>query len=371
MNGYDMITGKNWGVLQYLRSLPPSASDDLVIMVDAHDVVFQLPPSIVVRRYNAFRRRTMARLLRQHGAEQVSKLGLDLSVIMGAEKFCWPMSHKHPACYAVPTSPLPPNAYGRWTDQSVEKNRPRWLCSGTIIGPVKNMLKVYEQAHAMWTAYETADYDTKGDQEYFSNMYGRQELSRQYQRGSKEWVFGFGENFAEDKLIFPHIETTHNDYGLGVDLTSGIFQSLNKATDDLSPVVHSNAHDLALKDKKHGTSSIYGERFVFPHDMRDLPMPRGVVDRTWLDVQLFTNFHARSIPAIMHYNGDKSKMDAWWQRLWWTGSGKQLLQKRGLDEGLWIHTDRKEDGKEVQIRWDIMCGAFEDKVFVEPVHDLA
>ena len=36
MNGDHMTTGKNWGVLKYLRALPPEADKDLVIMVDAH-----------------------------------------------------------------------------------------------------------------------------------------------------------------------------------------------------------------------------------------------------------------------------------------------------------------------------------------------
>lgn len=367
MNGYDMTTGKNWGVLQYLRSLPASASDDLIIMADAHDVVFQLPPSVLVHRYNVFRRQTMARLIRQHGTDQVSQLGLDLSIVMGAEKFCWPFDHRHPACYAVPTSPLPHNAYGFRTDKSTHTNRPRWLCSGTIIGPVNDMLKLYERAHAMWTAYETGG----GDQDYFSNIYGRQELSRQYQRGAKEWVFGFGEQFRESSLIFPHIETTHTDYKLGVDLTSTIFQSLNEALDDMSPVVHSNVEDLAKKDMKHRTSRIFGNQFPFPRDMLDLPVPRGAGKRWWRDVQLFTNFHARSIPAVLHYNGDKSKMDEWWKQQWWTGHGKQMLRERGLDKGLWMQTDRYVDGTAERIRWDDMCGDFEDKVFVEPVHDLA
>ncbi|KAK2608920.1 hypothetical protein QQS21_002496 [Conoideocrella luteorostrata] len=364
MNGYDMITGKNWGVLKYLRSLPPKADNDLVIMVDAHDVVFQLPLSVALQRYVAIRDSASARTISQHGPEEVFRHGLQQTIIMGAEKYCWPLDHRHPACFAVPTSPLREDAYGNKTDKLLFTNRPRWLNSGTIMGPVGDLRKLYEWAHLLWMAYDTPG----GDQDYFSNIYGRQELSRQRLRGGKDWVFGFGEHFEEKDLIWPHMETKHTDYHLGVDLTSTLFQALNAALDDLSSVVHSNNTDMLEKDHSHGTASIYNAPFPFPEDLLKLPVPKGrqanygVDATTWRDVRLFSNFHARSIPVILHYNGDKSRVDSWWQRQWWTGMGRELMQMKMGHAGFPIMTDAN-----VTLQWADMCEEFSDQIFVEPI----
>lgn len=166
MNGYDMITGKNWGILKYLRALPAEADHDLMLMVDAHDVIFQLPLDVLLHRYATIQRETASQLLTQHGPDQVRKYGLAKTIFMGAEKFCWPLDHKHPACWAVPTSPLRADAYGAKTDKETDSNRPRFLNSGTIIGPIGDLRKLYERAHMLWTAYDTWG----GDQDYFSNI---------------------------------------------------------------------------------------------------------------------------------------------------------------------------------------------------------
>lgn len=273
MNGYDMTTGKNWGVLKYLRKLPPEADKDLIIMVDAHDVVFQLPLEIVLQRYSAIRDKGAALLIEQHVAEQVQRHSLAKKIIMGAKKFCWPLDHKDPACWAAPPSPLRDDMYGERTDQETDLNRPRWLNSGTIMGPVGDLRKLYERAHLLWTAYNTWG----GDQDYFSNIYGRQELSRQVLRGSKEWIFGFGEAFEEKDLTWPHMEVQHTDYHLGVDMTSTLFQTLNHALDDLSSVVHSNATDMEAKDRQHATADICNAPFPFPDDL----LSKRTTDFTW------------------------------------------------------------------------------------------
>lgn len=359
VNGYDIVTGKNWGMLKYLRNLPPQADKDLVIMVDAYDSIFQLPLEVALQRYEAVNNQARARLVQQHGEEQVLKLGLNQTVIMGAEKFCWPLDHKHPACWAVPPSLIPENAYGGRTDKSTEKNRPRWLNSGTVMGLVGDLRELYEWAHVLWMAYDTDG----GDQDYFSNIYGRQELSRQKQRASKEWIFGFGENFPEDELIWPHLETRHIDRHLGLDLASTLFQPLNAAVDDMSPVAHGDAVAVEAKDREHGTASVYNSPFPFPDDLLRAPMPNGssgdgATKTTWRDVKLFTNFHARSIPAILHYNGGvKSALDKAWPLHWWTGRGRAILRSRMGDAGLEIATDANKT-----VQWADICGKFEDQL---------
>lgn len=363
MNGYDMITGKNWGVLMYLRNLPSAADEDIVVMVDAHDVVFQLPMEVLLKRYAALRKQQLAQLIAQHGDAQVAKYNLAKAIFMGAEKFCWPLDHRHPACWAVPQSSLRPDAYGAETDKDTDTNRPRFLNSGTIIGPVGDLRRLYEHAHVLWTAYDSWG---GGDQDYFSNIYGRQELSLQRLRNSSDWKFSFGEHYEEGDLIWPNMETKHTDYHLGVDLTSGMFQALNHALDDLSPVVHNNDTDVARRDEEHGTAETYEGTFSFPTDLQSVPMPlRGPNgDFNWKDVRLFSNFHARTIPAILHYNGDKTRMDEWWQRQWWTGQGRYLMEKRMNGGNFTVKTDSTESPR---LEWEDICGSFDEQLYVDQV----
>lgn len=363
MNGYDMTTGKTWGILEFMKSMDASSIDDIILMVDAYDSVFQLPFAIAVSRYIGLRAEAMARITQQHGKAQVDEHDLSHTIIMGAEKYCWPHSHKHPACFAVPTSPLPATAYGALTDKKMETNRPRWLNSGTIMGPVSDMVKLYTWSHQMWKSYDTGG----GDQDYFSNIWGRQELGRQRLRNSTEWIFGFGEDFKEDELIWPHMETRHTDYHLGVDMTSGLFQALNGALTDMSSVVHGNVSDVDFHDAKHGTDKIYLDPFQFPVDMQGLAVPVGMPPGTrWQDVRLFSNFHARTIPAIMHYNGDKSKMDEWWTKQWWMSHGREMMNLRAARNADWVYTDKIVNGTYVKYKYDELCGEYADRVFVKP-----
>ncbi|KAI1858079.1 uncharacterized protein JN550_012901 [Neoarthrinium moseri] len=367
MNGYDIVTGKIWGVLKYLRSLPPEADEDIIVMTDAFDVVFQLPPKILLSRYRAINQRVNMQLITQHGLEAVRQHGLMQSIIMGAEKYCWPLSHRHPACYAVPGSRLRADAYGHNTDTSVETNRPRWLNSGTVIGPVHDMRVLYEWAHSLWLSY----YGWGGDQEYFSYIYGMQELGRQQLRGSREWLFGFNESFSEDDFVAVNLPVEHVDYHVGVDSGSEIFQSLNSATEDLSPVVHDNAAEVEKEDRLHGTADIYHEHFSFPVDLDNTTPPfedledtslDGVKEQNpglnWRSVQLFTDFHSRTIPVALHHNGNKTKVEEWWRLQWWTGWGRELTSKKKGCCSSWISTDAGHS-----IRWDDICGEYQDILF--------
>lgn len=375
MNGYDMTTGKNWGVLQYLRRLPREADDELVLMVDAHDTMFQLPFEVAVKRYRAVNAEATARLRREHGgADAMAAAGLGQTIVMGAEKQCWPLDHRHPSCYAVATSALRWDAYGAETDSQIEVSRPRWLCSGTVMGPAGDLRRLYERAHQMWTSYDTRD----GDQHYFGNIYGRQELGRHRLRGSRDWVFPLREHYPDDQIVFPNAETNHTDYHLGVDLGSSLFQSLNAALMDMSPIVHSQAADLEAVDRAHKTHDIYQTPLPFPQDLLDAPPPPLIVPgdddhyhggggaspsepRSWRDVRLWANFRARVIPAVMHFNG-VAKLDwkEWWHKQWWTGRGRELLRRRTGEPGFALETDAAAN---TRMTWDELCAPFESDMF--------
>ncbi|KAB8737488.1 hypothetical protein FH972_026447 [Carpinus fangiana] len=382
MNGYDMKAGKIWGVLQYLRALPRSADDDLVLMSDAYDVWFQLPPDILLARYDAANARANARIAREHGEVAVAAHNLAQTIIFGAEKFCWPRNHTDPACYAVPMSTLRPDAYGPHTDSAeVKTQRPRFLNSGLIAGPVSDMRALYERVHELWTAEAPVTHsdDEKandGDQNIFAEVYGRQEYARQRIRGTNDWVFNFGESHANSTLAHPSPDDRSWEFHIGLDLDGNMFQALNEAHMDLSFVTHADSAQLAKFDRKHGTDTIYGPTdasFPFPADLELLerkPFDALVGEDTetsalrrkgWADVPLATNFHARTIPVALHHNGYNRLLKPWWREVWWTvfGAGSRLLRdmrNQRTQLGAWTV-------KGVFLSWDELCEGFDRDVF--------
>ncbi|KAJ7698957.1 hypothetical protein B0H17DRAFT_1049809 [Mycena rosella] len=104
------------GVYEFLLGLPGSEELDVVFMTDAWDVWLQLPPAVLLERYD------------EYGSNMV---------VIGADMVCWPNDWEEPACREVPESPVPEIAYEELG------NTPRWANSGTIIGTVKSMKAVY------------------------------------------------------------------------------------------------------------------------------------------------------------------------------------------------------------------------------------
>ncbi|KAK2057998.1 hypothetical protein LY76DRAFT_74545 [Colletotrichum caudatum] len=98
--------------------------NDLILLVDAYDVWFQLPPSVLVERFHRLNRKADAR-----AREQWRDLGLDepgfpvgppaQSIVVSTAKDCQPTweSGSDPRYEYWPGSPLPPDFYGNETDR--------------------------------------------------------------------------------------------------------------------------------------------------------------------------------------------------------------------------------------------------------------
>ena len=169
------------GILKYLRKLPEGREDDLVLIVDGYDAWFQLRPDVIISRYYDIIKTQTERLVdrfdRLEGSRVLQEHGVKQSIIFGADKTCWPENPRRPACWAVPQSPLPRWAFGPETDSGKfrEHNRPRWLNSGTVIGPVGDLIKLFE---ATVDRIKNAQSGVFSDQFHISNLFGRQELAR-------------------------------------------------------------------------------------------------------------------------------------------------------------------------------------------------
>jgi hypothetical protein len=70
-NGSESHLFKISETFAYLNSLPPSADDDLVLVLDAYDIWLQLRPDVLIKRYHAAIEKANTRVRREgiHGAD--------------------------------------------------------------------------------------------------------------------------------------------------------------------------------------------------------------------------------------------------------------------------------------------------------------
>ena len=188
--------------LEHLNAMEPDQDNDLAMMIDAYDVWFQLPRSVLLERYRMVNAYADMRIVKQLGRTAVRKENISQSIIFAAGKRCAPNQIHTIACYPIPASPLPDDLYYGNTDTDIGLNeyfshRQRWLNSGLIIGPVKKMRKMLTYAAeilANGSANDPEDNGSHGsdnfyhgsDQSVFAKIWGEQEFQREVIRRQYE-----------------------------------------------------------------------------------------------------------------------------------------------------------------------------------------
>lgn len=190
---------KIYRVLEYLETLAPSQDDDLVLMIDAYDIWFQLRFDVLVDRFHSMNAAANERLAQRLGRSLLESEHIEQNIIFGAGKRCAPNQLHSVACYTVPMSPLPDDLYGGNTDTVIGRNkytshRQRYLNSGYVLGRVKDVRVLFRRAAE--EVKNTPDHNPEldngsggsdflyhgSDQSIFNTLFGRQEYQREYLR---------------------------------------------------------------------------------------------------------------------------------------------------------------------------------------------
>lgn len=421
-------TGKIRGVYNYLNDKKKVKDDDMVLIIDGFDIWFQLPPVIMIKRYHQMvneandrlRRRYGTELKKVEGEEKAAEMSPKYSqkVIFGADKLCWPNPPEDPACAAVPYSTLPKNVYGPSTDNEStgNLNRPRFLNSGTVMGPVKDVRAIYE------AAVEKVEKENRGiigDQFVFAEIFGEQEYQRETQRQSTQGAGGRWYEWLSNALggsdsPLSGNQTIHNmttipgrryEFGIGLDYESQMFQTMTHSAQDVEFVTYndSNIFPQILENHPNLKSN---NPFALPVDLQTVHGPlwysspgnHGLDHRDtlllphsdklddlpdkldWFSIPLATNLYSPSVPSLLHINGDKSPLQEWWPSMWYHPYSRALVRRyirstqtrqaaaaaaaggqtwwdmRGGRGGVW--TDNK-----VWMSWWDVCKGTEEEVF--------
>lgn len=346
------------GITGFLQKMDSSHDEDLVLVVDGHDIWFQLGPQVLVDRFHELCREADARLEARLGRRAMQELGIRDRIFFGAQKECWPGSDDDMNCYASPNSTLPEDIYGPDTDTLIddERNpslrfRQRYMNSGTVMGTLKEMRRFYELA--MERFRENANFGS--DQSIFARIFGEQQYQREiirlrYQTRWQKWKSLYEQHLYGNRqasILDPH--PTRNkmepaagapyEYNVGLDYTSSLGQSTVFAEYDGEWIVFNDTATIvqayeALNISSPGAYEINEDVasslppfYTLSRLNIDLPS-----ERTWQDVKLYTNLYTGITPVMIHHNAHrdnlKTQREVVWDRMWFHPYVRQLLNAR-------------------------------------------
>ncbi|KAK4496770.1 hypothetical protein PRZ48_012753 [Zasmidium cellare] len=396
---YVQHLAKVEGILRYLEQLEPSGdyAEDLVLIVDGYDIWFQLRPDVMLKRFYEINEAADARAIETYGEELFKQHDMRQTIVFGPDKICWPVDFSRPACWAVPTSPLPQSVFGtppNGTDDR-DKNQARWLNSGTVLGNAQDMKDVFaatlEEIHTNHT--------TDSDQFYFSNVFGNQELARlrlkpELLEEAKSVKYYDWEDKSEGFRAEPDLTDKKTEYHIGIDYYSSMFQTLafwkqhlswSRAIDSFDSPFESSPYQMLLADDL--------EDSLAPFDSLKDGRDGEKHPASWGEVELAYNVITQEHPVLLHVTGnpdEKRYRWLWWSRLWFQANGEKLRlattqqdQRRISTEPIggyiWYHADEGDAEETVSVGkggawtdrrgwlgWHRLCGAFEEKIYHVP-----
>lgn len=322
------------GTLAYLDELSSSKAhendklreDDLVMIVDAYDLWFQLPPEVLLRRYHEANAAANERLAKQWGHGDVP---MEQTIMLSTQKKCYPPpetgSNLH--CDSIPDSPLRKDLYGPNTDMDPTENpnefhdvRPKFVNSGTIIGPVGDMKRYFRRVlDKMNEMIATSEVRIYSDQGIFGEIYGEQEIYRQWRREKRA-----SSSDADDEASM--LMARDFEYHVGLDYLQNLALTTAFAEQDGEIVQLSNRSSLEEHASELG---IFPTRLEgVPEDITDVQHPldnpllsQATPPHDWGESPLYADFYTTSVPALLHHNAHKDGLKErriwWWDRTWY------------------------------------------------------
>ncbi|CAM1509782.1 Fc.00g001170.m01.CDS01 [Cosmosporella sp. VM-42] len=324
--------------------------NDIVLVVDAFDLWFQLPPEILLQRYHDAIRAANARLAGEWPG--TGEMPMQQTIIISTQKKCFPPvtagSNLH--CDALPESTLPKDVYGPDTDVVPEVKddlgvkgnprqyhdvRPRYLNSGSIMGPLGDMKRYFRRVKAQMDKSQANGTRLYSDQGVFGEVFAEQEIWRTWLRERH----ASNQELPNDEgtgLLFDNFE-----YHVGLDYSQQLFLATVFEEDD-GEIFKLNNHSLiANRSQELGISPIRLQGV--PEDVKTARNPmKGIKPKAdyvapeWGDMAMYADFFTTAIPPVVHHNahagGLKRRREWWWPKMWYFPYLRPLL-KAGLKPG--------------------------------------
>ncbi|KAM0714746.1 hypothetical protein Q7P37_009763 [Cladosporium fusiforme] len=366
------------GAIGYLDSLPKGSQDDLVLFLDGYDVWFQLTEEYIIKRYKDVVVKAHRRNIEMLGKDVVAKHSIKNTVLFGPDKQCAPAGGDHPSCWAVPESWMHPLSFGPDTDHGVDShNRPRWLNSGTIMGPWREVRDVVSQAAEEIKSNKITD----SDQFYFASVFGTQSYARRLLKLHRDSEMGLDTTADREFLDaeqakfhgrkIPSVER-RTEYFIGLDWSSAIFQTTGFYADYISWIRDNDSSSYVQKLSAEGN---YHHHSVLQQDLEGKGPGWALASihpalAGWNTLPLATNIVSHNVPAVMHINGKKGYRILWWPRMWFFPYIERIWDsfkdrrsdpkssRRVAFEGAWTIGQAGTGW----IDWEDICGKYESRL---------
>lgn len=316
------------GVIEYLAKLDTSHDDDIMVVLEGESIM-QLRASTLVERFFSVNQRANQRITKNWG-KAAARNGIRQEVLFGAQKECNRLSANDAACYGAPASTLPAKLYGDDTDveggdddNRFDHFRPRFMDSGSMVGTVAGLRKVFKAAAAQGSGKD--DNEKKVS---LQRIFGRQQSYREVLRrkaGLKK-----NKSFTKDHLAKMRETLTTNpngtyEFGIGLDYASEITANAAFSHDDFGLVTFSDPSSLQEARKEHRIGLTDAMKPIPSDIAKTLPpfwtfsvepaLPRW---DPWKSTPLITNLYTGIAPAIIRPtgrgNGGAEAAKPWYQQ---------------------------------------------------------
>lgn len=366
--------------------------DDLAVLVDSYDIWFQLPPSVLIKRYHQINKAADQRVRKEwealYGADHTDFpiQPPKQSIVVTSAKDCHPgpESGSNPHYDHWPQSPMPEFMYGPGTDKlsgsildsarKYKKIRPRCVNSGMIMGTMGALRAALERSKEKIQEAERTGRQLWSDQALFGEVMGDQELWR-------EWMRNLGSTWdgeaSQSKLADLHkdvrpiaraaMQGKNFEFGIGLDYSFSTIPPTCSAEEDGYFVKLNDHKEVEAQSQKAGVIDGIRVRGVpselterQPATQRDAKKYRDPLkDISWGDVPLYTDFYFGTTPVGIHHNAYVDNLKAWrienwWQNMWFYPqlrklvSGHLILPQKGSSvRPLARLPSISSDGKEV------------------------
>ncbi|KAJ6447201.1 dihydroorotate dehydrogenase [Purpureocillium lavendulum] len=406
------------GVLEYIndgeRRKQNGFDDELIIMIDSYDIWFQLPVEVLIARYDAIVAGDDARVAHRMG-RAFSREGIHSNIVFGGGKRCSPNQIHTLACYPVPDSPLPMDIHGGNTDTLMGRNihssfRTRYLNSGYMMGPVGAMRPLLEKAKekleecANRTAalFDNGSRDSDhcyhgSDQSIFVEMYGEQEFHREVMRrhhrnamddyldsivsgraGARPPPSQILDAPVDDflKPAFTHQQNNDTylpgkpfEFGIALDYWSVLGHQTSNAEFDTRYILHNKPLQPQI-----GQQGIFDcpARAYMPDDLPErapVLVPDDDNKNSWDSIPLYTEICVGTVPVMIHHNSvDKWWREKQWDKTWWHGHSRRLLEEK-RKAGAAMLTQGVSTDAGSRIKWEELCPKDVEKELFRDVDD--
>ncbi|WXC54337.1 hypothetical protein SNK03_000339 [Fusarium graminearum] len=329
------------------------SEDDIAVLVDAYDMWFQLPPSVLLERYYRLNREADARAQKQWAHLNISD---DFpippprqDVIVTAAKDCFPdaYSGSDPRYEHWPDSPMPKDMYGDGTDKvpwsfdparKYKKVRPRCVNSGLIMGTMGGLRNALQRSKEKIDAVAMKGRQLWSDQALIGEVIGDQEIYREWTRHlGSSWNGSSSLNnrdalpYDVRKIADAALSGQRFEFGIGLDYNFTTAPPTCSSEEDGFFVHLLNETNVLQESKKAGVPG--------PIRINGIPPEIRAINDTllsftnWGSIPLYTDFFFGTTPVAIHHNAyvgglKSSRLKDWWDNMWYHAQLRHLVTQR-------------------------------------------